>query len=507
MAQNFIACDRGQVFLMPPSLTDWVPEDHLVWTVIGAVEQMNLDAFYGSYRANGQGKAAYDPQMMVTLLLYAYSLGNRSSRGIEKACRNDVAFKVITALRVPDHSTIAEFRRRHEQAIGELFTQVLGLCAEAGLVSVGMVAIDGTRIAANASAQRNVDYAGLAREILADADRIDREEDERFGDACGDELPAELQTAEGRRRALAEAKRRLAAKQAAIEPEPERIELRFDDQRVEEMRARGRRAWMVSARQQVEEHRRREGRPVPRDRSARLWDAERRMQQQLGAEIDVNDIYRQWRSGMTPWAPPKRGGGYPAPWQAPPEPEGRINVTDPDSRVMQILGGWMQGYNAQTAVNENQIVIAAEVSVSSPDFGQLEPMLGAAERELQKAGVTKAPDVVLADSGYWHQHQMERITSRGIPVLIPPDRATRNGERPGWSGGLYTFMRGALQSEVGSRLYRKRKTLIEPVFGDIKFNRRADRFLRRGRAAVQSEWRLITATNNLLKLHQHWVTA
>ncbi len=492
---------------MPPSLTDWLPEDHFVWTVIGAVEQMDLSGFYGAYRTNGQGKAAYDPQMMVTLLLYAYSLGNRSSRGIERACRNDVAYKVITALRVPDHSTIAEFRRRHEIAIGELFTQVLGLCAEAGLVSVGVVAIDGTRIAANASAQRNVDYSGLAREILAEADRIDREEDEQFGQARGDELPEQLQTAEGRRKALAEAKRRLAEKQVAGEVESERIELRFDDQRVEEMRARGRRAWMVSARQQVDEHRRVEGRPVSRDRTARLWEAERRMQQQRTAEIDVNRIYEQWRAGSTPWPPPKRGGGYPAAWEPPAEPEGRINLSDPDSRVMQILGGWMQGYNAQTVVNENQIVIAAEVSVSSPDFGQLEPMFGAAERELQAAGVSEPPEVVLADSGYWHQHQMQRIIGRGIPVLIPPDRATRNGQRPGWSGGLYTFMRGALTSELGSRLYRKRKTLIEPVFGDIKFNRRADRFLRRGRAAVQSEWRLITATNNLLKLHQHWTTA
>src|ERR1700759_4423446 len=113
MGQNFIACDRGQAFLLPPSLTDWVPEGHLVWTVLGAVEQMNLDVFYGAYRANGQGRAAYDPAMMVGLLLYAYAIGNRSSRGIERACREHVAFKVIAAMQVPDHSTIAEFRRRH----------------------------------------------------------------------------------------------------------------------------------------------------------------------------------------------------------------------------------------------------------------------------------------------------------------------------------------------------------------------------------------------------------
>src|SRR5450755_4795340 len=142
MGQNFITCDRGQVFLMPPSLIDWVPPDHLVWTVLGAVEQMDLDGFYGAYRANGQGRAAYDPAMMVALLLYSYSLGNLSSRGIEKACRVDVAYKVITAMAVPDHSRIAEFRRRHEVALGGVFVQVLGLCREAGLVSVGVIAIE-----------------------------------------------------------------------------------------------------------------------------------------------------------------------------------------------------------------------------------------------------------------------------------------------------------------------------------------------------------------------------
>jgi transposase len=137
MSQNFLSCDRGQVLLMPPSLADWVGDDHLVWTVVGAVEKMDLTSFYGAYRANGQGRAAYDPEMMVQLLMYAYARGNRSSRGIERACREDVTYKLITALRVPDHSTIAEFRGRHEAAISELFVEVLVLCQEAGLVSVG----------------------------------------------------------------------------------------------------------------------------------------------------------------------------------------------------------------------------------------------------------------------------------------------------------------------------------------------------------------------------------
>ena len=158
---------------MPPSLVDWVSEDHLVWTVLGAVDQMDLSAFYGAYRSNGQGRAAYDPAMMVALLIYAYSRGNRSSRGIERECREDVVYKLITALQVPDHSTVAEFRRRHETELAGVFTQVLDLCREAGLVSVGVIAVDGTKITASASNDSDRDYEQIVREILEEAERLD----------------------------------------------------------------------------------------------------------------------------------------------------------------------------------------------------------------------------------------------------------------------------------------------------------------------------------------------
>jgi hypothetical protein len=163
--------------------------------------------------------------------------------------------------------------------------------------------------------------------------------------------------------------------------------------------------------------------------------------------------------------------------------------------------GWVQGYNAQAVCNERQIIVAAEVNSYSPDFGQLEPMVAAAERELQAAGVTETPTVVLADAGYWHHDQMDEVVSRGTTVLIPPDAGKRKGARPGWHGGRYAFMRSVLETDVGGDLYRKRQGMIEPVFANTKFNRRIDRFLRRGRAACRSEWRLITATHNLLKLH------
>ncbi len=175
--------------------------------------------------------------------------------------------------------------------------------------------------------------------------------------------------------------------------------------------------------------------------------------------------------------------------------------------MLKVARGYVQGYNAQAAVNENQVVIAAEVTVDSPDFGHLQPMLDATQSELQAAGVTETPGVLLADAGYWHREQMENAIDRGIQVLIPPDAGHRKGTRPGWDGGAYAHMRRVLSTELGHALYRKRQAMIEPVFGHTKFNRRMDRFQRRGRAAARSEWRLITATHNLLKLHSHQIAA
>lgn len=169
MSQNFIACDREQELLLPPSLREWLPPDHLAWFMLDAVGEMDLAAFHASYRADGHGRAAHDPAMMVALLLYAYAIGERSSRRIERRCLEDVAFRVITANQAPDHATIARFRVRHERALGELFGEVLALCARGGLVSVGVIAVDGTKLHANASQHANRDYEQLAREILEEA--------------------------------------------------------------------------------------------------------------------------------------------------------------------------------------------------------------------------------------------------------------------------------------------------------------------------------------------------
>src|SRR3954451_15121287 len=464
MAQRFIACDREQSFLMPPDVREWLPEDHLAWFVIDAVESMELDAFYAVYRADGRARPAFDPAMMVALVLYAYARGTRSSRVIERACIEDIAFRVIAAQRKPDHATIARFVERHQDALAGVFGEVLGLCARAALVGLNIVAIDGSKIAANASREANRDYERLAREVIEDARRIDAEEDERFGDRRGDDLPSEVSTHNGRKQWFKEAKRWL------------------DDQRAAE------------------------GAPIPRERAKRLREAKRRLDEQLFTELLAEQAYQRYRAR----GKDRRGGRLgpntiPRPDVAPPVPPGEINLTDLDSRMVKGQHQFIQGYNAQTAANEHQIVLAAEIEVASPDFGNLERTLNAARRELQQVAITELPKAVVADSGYWHTEQMQRLAAEGIPVLIRPDSGLRTTPRPGWNGGLYDFMRRVLATEHGQALYRQRQHLIESLFGNTKHNRGLRQFHRRGRAAVRTEWRLITATHNLLKLHRHQI--
>jgi transposase len=351
MPQNFLACDREQELLLPPSLREWLPGDHLVWFVIDAVAEMDLAAFYASYRADGHGRAAHDPVMMVALLLYVYAIGERSSRRIERRCVEDVAARVICANQRPDHTTIARFRQRHETGLAGLFGDVLALRAEAGLVQVGVVAIDGTKVHANASQHATRTYEEIAREILAEADAVDAAEDEQFGERRGDELPSELATAQGRRGWLRDAKRRL------------------DERRAEEAR------------------------PIPRARPDRLKEAKRRLDEEHEVECRANDDYGAYRARGR-MKDGRRFGRPPDPYRPPETPAGKINVTDPDSRNVKTSRGWVQGYNAQAVCTEQQIVIAAEVTVDSPDFGHLGPMVSATETELAAAGIEDAPEVV-----------------------------------------------------------------------------------------------------------------
>src|SRR3954463_2021874 len=466
MAPSFVGCDREQPFLLPPDVRDWLPEDHFVWFVIDVVERIDMAAFYAVYREHGRCRPAYEPAMMLALLLYAYARGTRSSRVIERACEEDVAFRVLAAQQRPDHATIARFVERHEAAIGGLFGEVLTLCAGGGLAKVGVLAVDGKKLQANASRNENLDYEQLAREIVEEAIATDQAEDELYGDRRGDELPLEFSTSAGRRGWLREAKKRLEAERSA-NPQP-----------------------------------------VPRDRPQRVKQAKRRLEEELQSEVRANRAYEAWRArGIAADGSRRMAPGTTKSYTPPEIPEGRINVPDPASKAVKGLRGWIQGYNAQAVTNEHQIVLAAEIANVGADFGHLEPMLDAAQHELRAAGVDETPGVLLADAGYWHSEQMANVVNRGTVVLIPPDTSRKRTSRRNWDGGHYDFMRRVLASERGGELYRKRQPMIEPVFAQMKFNRGLDRFTRRGRGAVRTEWRLITATHNLLKLHRHTTAA
>ncbi len=430
MAQNFLVFDRDQALLLPPDLRDWLAPGHFALFVIDAVGELDLSVFFDRYGPGSRGRPAYPPQVMVALMLYAYALGVRSSRVIERRCVEDVAFRVICANLMPDHATIARFRSEHEQAIKELFGQVLALCRRAGLVKVGVLAVDSTKVEANASGQANRTYEQIAEEVLAEAARVDAQEDALYGQARGDELPEELADPKTRKARLRAAKEQLEAE----------------------------------------------------------WEAERRARQQM---LERRERHQQ-KTGRQPSGrrPKQRDMSGPAP--------GRVNVTDPDSRSVRTPRGFIQGYNAQTAATEGQIIVAAEVAVNGTDQGQLAPVVEQATRELSAIGAG-VPEAVLADAGYWSGEQIKQLIAGGMTVLVPPDKDLEN-PHPHRQGGLYEQMREQLRSEDGARLYKRRMTTIEPIFGQTKTNRQITRFQRRGLPAVRSEWRLIAATHNLLKL-------
>jgi transposase len=438
VAQNFVPCDRDQELLLPPSLREWLPEDHLAWFVLDAVDEIELSAFYNAYREDGWGRAAFEPGMMVALLLYAYAVGERSSRGIERRCREDVAFRVITANQIPDHATIARFRARHEQALAATFTQVLALCAQAGMVSVGVVALDGSLLAGNASPGATRSYASIRKEVeemLAEAARADAAEDELLGEARGDELPAELADARSRRERLCRCKQQLEQAQA-------------DEESAYEANLAWRAAW------EAEHGRRLAGRkPTPPDPAAL-------------AERKVNTT----------------------------DPDTRL--------MKRAGGKSVQGYNAQVVASPEQVIIVAEVTRSHNDGDQLEPMVAQAAATLREAGIEEPIGIVLADGGYWNSPAISEIRKQGIDVLVPTQDRRRTAPRKlsPRRGQEAQRIETVLSTPEGQALYRRRQQIVEPVFAHTKVIRRSDRFLRRGLAACQAEWQLIAATHNLLKL-------
>jgi transposase len=438
VAANFLLCDRDQELLLPPSLREWLPDDHLAWFVLDAVDELDLSAFYAAYREDGWGRAAFEPQMMVALLLYAYAIGERSSRGIERRCREDIAFRVITANQIPDHATIARFRARHEQALADTLTHVLALCARAGLVSVGVVALDGSLLAGNASPGATRSYAAIREEVermLAQAARADAEEDERLGEARGDELPAELSDRHSRRERLRRCKEELEQEQA-------------EEEAAYQENLAWRAAW------EAEHGRKLAGRkPTPPAPDALT-----------GRRINTTD------------------------------PDTRL--------LKRAGGRSVQGYNVQLVASPEQVILAAQVTHSHNDADQLAPMVVQAAGALREAGVEEPIGTVLADGGYWNSPAISDVRGQGIEVLVPTQDRRRTAPRKlgPRQGEEARRIEAVLSTPEGQALYRRRQQIVEPVFAHIKSIRRSDRFLRRGFEACQAEWQLIAATHNLLKL-------
>jgi transposase len=417
--------DPDQLFLLPPSLREWLPESHLAYFVSDVVDELDISEIEKTYSARLQGQPPYHPAMMVKILFYAYCMGIPSSRKIEEATYHDVAFRILSAGHHPDHDTIAGFRKNHLAALKGLFLQILLLCKEAKLVKLGHVALDGTKMKASASKHKAMSYGRMAEKekeleievekLLRKAESVDAEEDARYGKGVkGDDIPEEL---------------------------------KFRKTRLDKIR---------QAKKALEERVRKE-----------------REQQ--------------------------------------PKPKDQINFTDAESRIMKdsTTKGFIQGYNAQAAVDAtSQIIVAADVTIQSNDKKQLQPMLD----ELQK-NCKATPKELSADTGYYSEDNVIHAQSKGIVTLIPPGTARHTDAKPPAPRGripknlsLKQRMARLLHTVRGRKAYAKRKETVEPVFGQIKHTRGFRQFLLRGLDNVRGEWQLICLTHNLLKLYR-WRSA
>ncbi len=455
MARGFLPYTLDQRLLLPPDMRAWLPEGHAALFVSDVVDALDLSAIYAACETgDDRGRAGYHPAMMVKLLVYGYCFGVTSSRRIERATHEDVAFRVLSGDQHPDHDSIATFRKRHIAALGELFVQVFELCRNAGLVKLGHHAIDGTKMGANASKHKAMSYGRMeeaeaklkaeVQALLEEAERVDAEEDARYGKGKrGDELPEELRRRESRLKKIAQAK---AALEAEAKAKAE--------------------AQAAEARAKLEE------------RAAK--------EQETGKKT----------AGKPPQVPDVD--------QAKPDPKAQRNFTDPDSRIMPDganKGAFSQAYNAQIAVDaEAQIIVAAEVTQQSNDKQQLEPM---AEAIVASAG--QLAQVTSADAGYFSEAAIERVEAMGTELLVPAHRqkhgtSSVEAKETDQGASFAQRMRQKLHTDVAAALYRMRKAIVEPVFGQIKGARGIRRFALRGLDPVRAEWRFIAMTHNLLKL-------
>jgi len=459
MGKSFREDNLKQDLLLPPSLHDWLPEDHLAHFVAEVVDSLDLGEIFASYAAkDGRGQAAYHPAMMLRVLLYGYCLGVCSSRQIETKTYEDVAFRYLAAGEHPDHSSWAEYRRRHLRAVAGLFLQGLQTCAKAGLVKLGHVALDGSKLEANASKHKAMSYGRMeatekqlraeVEELLRQAEVVDASEDEKYGKGQrGDKLPGELARRESRIAKIRAAKEALEAE----------------------------------ARQKAETEK---------------------------AAAEAKIAARRAQEASTGKKAAGRDPEVPNPAQAVPLPSAQRNFTDPESRIMPDgghKGSFIQAYNSQVAVDaEAQVIVAADVTQATNDKQQLAPMLAQVEQNL---GVK--PHMASADNGYWSEAQVEDPRVQGIDLHIATGRQ-KHGEGTDSAESAVPLdatpltarerMQQKLKTEAEHNIYRMRKAIVEPVFGQIKHWRGFRRFRLRGLSQVQAEWQLICLTHNLLKL-------
>ena len=449
--KTFRPYDPTQCFLLPPSLDDWLPEDHEARFIAEVVDDLlDLSVIYDSY-VEASGFPPYDPRLMLKLVIYAYSTGVTSSREMERRCHTDVAFRWLGANAAPDYRSLSRFRRRHLDALGELFIQVLRLCRKAGLVKLGRVALDGTKLRASASRHKAMSYDRLGPKIdqledevaaiLAEAEQCDRAEDEAFGeDHRGDEVPDELA-----RRVTRLAKMR-AAKEA--------LEKEANEKAVEKAAERA------------------------RAKGATDKDAQR-----AGAEAARDAV---------------------------PEKKAQRNFTDPESRMMKTNEGFHYAFNGQAVVDEEaQVIIAEDVTNQAADVNQLFDMIALAEQNLADADIDDKPDVFLSDAGYCSEDNLAQAAEEDTDILIATGRI-RRGERvpPAPRGPIpkdateREKMARRLRTKKGRADYARRKAIVEPVFGQTKVRQRAGFLRLRGLAGAQGEWTLHAVCHNLRKLAQ-----
>jgi transposase len=436
MAYNLVPCDRDQAFLLPPSLNDWLPKDHLARFVVSAVSVLDLSAFHERRRTDGWGRAAYDPAMMLALLIYAYATGTRSSRQIERRCAEDIAFRYICANEVPDHSTLARFVKDHEAAIGGIFAQVLRLAVEVGLVKVGVVALDSTRVKANASPGANRSEEWIGREVARIVAEARGNDDKEAGAPSEEAIPKELIDDNERLARLLEARSRLEADRA---------------------RRQGAYEAKLARRRQHKEQTGKEmvGRkPKP-------------------PEVRTKDAERSKKANVT-------------------DPDSKTMST--------ANGGYQQGYSAQAVVTGDQIAVAVSVTNEATDFAQVGPMATQVIANLRAAGMKASVGVLLADAGYLTENNLKLETELGIELLIATRQRCEapRGRIPARLTRTQRMTR-KLATKRGKALYAKRGGAIEATFGQLR-QRGMGRFRRRGLAACESEWRFEHAVHNLLKI-------